>query len=415
MTQESIGISNYYDELMEVRRMMITRVNSFYYNYLNTIDIIFDEKKVFYAGVTHNSYHYVLIINPIRFFAEPINIQMGILIHEIFHILFNHPITFANLEQEKANIATDLNINQLINQVNTSTTTVVGGFKKDIITLPIQALDLQRDYHRYGLNPRDINKDSLFYYDKIVLTKYSISVGSETSSIDPSISHEWDTFKGLGEEEKELMEGINNIKINSSLDPGNIPGELKDKIDFKKKKKTINWKKQLRSFISNGIYSDIDYSLTHVNKRFNMIGIPGKFEFDIPSILLVIDTSASISIEDLEIVYSELFRIHKLGYHIEVIECDTRIQRTYSFKQHKIQEYTRSISGRGGTDFNEPIKYFNKNRHLFGGCIYMTDGYASVPHVLPLGRFLWVLSSRRSKSIERLREEKFRGQIIKIE
>jgi predicted metal-dependent peptidase len=51
------------------------------------------------------------------------------------------------------------------------------------------------------------------------------------------------------------------------------------------------------------------------------------------------------------------------------------------------------FKGGGGTDFNPVMKWLRDNaRKNIGGCIYLTDGFASRPTIDPRCKVLWVIT-----------------------
>ena len=89
------------------------------------------------------------------------------------------------------------------------------------------------------------------------------------------------------------------------------------------------------------------------------------------------------------------------------MEADTHPQLFWKYDGQK------PYSGGGGTDFNEPLKWVNDVRNgrqtkvmrgsesiqetvrtTFDGVIYLTDGYASTPHVKPYCKLMWIITPR---------------------
>jgi predicted metal-dependent peptidase len=82
------------------------------------------------------------------------------------------------------------------------------------------------------------------------------------------------------------------------------------------------------------------------------------------------------------------------GAEIEVVECDSQVQRVYSYNGTTPKE----ISGGGGTDFDPVFSYTRRNRKVhYDGLIYLTDGYADVPTIKPPCRLLWVITPGGTK------------------
>jgi predicted metal-dependent peptidase len=120
--------------------------------------------------------------------------------------------------------------------------------------------------------------------------------------------------------------------------------------------------------------------------------------------LLAIDTSGSVSDKELAEFMNEMHHIYKAGVDITVIQCDTRIHSIEPYKG----ELDLKIHGRGGTEFDPVIEYFNQNNKLYTSLVYFTDGECSVD-VLPKGPTLWVLSEQSYMN------ENLPGRVIKLE
>ena len=67
-----------------------------------------------------------------------------------------------------------------------------------------------------------------------------------------------------------------------------------------------------------------------------------------------------------------------------------------------------NVFGRGGTEFDPVLDYYNANLKKYTSLVYFTDGecYTSVK---PKGKVLWVLSERSGMN------EDLPGQVIKLE
>ena len=120
--------------------------------------------------------------------------------------------------------------------------------------------------------------------------------------------------------------------------------------------------------------------------------------------LLGVDTSGSVSDHELQEFMNEIHHIHKSGVDITVIQCDTRINSIEPYKG----KLEMSVSGRGGTEFDPVLEYYNENQGLYTSLVYFTDGecYTSVT---PKGKVLWVLSEQSSMNPD------LPGQVIKLE
>ena len=86
--------------------------------------------------------------------------------------------------------------------------------------------------------------------------------------------------------------------------------------------------------------------------------------------LVGVDTSGSVSDTDIIEFFSEIYHMHKTGINIDVAECDAVIHKVWEYKG-KPPEF---VKGRGGTDMNPIIEYFNKHKQ-YSNLIILTDGY----------------------------------------
>jgi predicted metal-dependent peptidase len=85
--------------------------------------------------------------------------------------------------------------------------------------------------------------------------------------------------------------------------------------------------------------------------------------------------------------------MQKTGTEITIAQADTAISHIAPYNARK--EFT--IHGRGGTDFQPIIDYYNSNVHKYTCLIYLTDGEAPAP-TPARGRMLWVMSSQSNKN-----------------
>ena len=106
-------------------------------------------------------------------------------------------------------------------------------------------------------------------------------------------------------------------------------------------------------------------------------------------ILVAIDTSGSVSNDELVEFFNEIRHIHKTGTEITVLQCDTQINSIEKYNPKK----DIKVQGRGGTEFDPVLEYYNKNNKKFTCLVYLTDGECYTT-VTPRGRMLWVISSR---------------------
>ena len=182
---------------------------------------------------------------------------------------------------------------------------------------------------------------------------------------------------------------LKKLQIKLKKRCGNIPGELADLIErlTNIEPPKFDWKGYLRRFVGNSTVSYTKKLRRKYNKRYSdNPGLKIKFK---NNILVGVDTSGSVSNDELKEFMSELTHMHKTGHKITVAQCDTQINSVEEFNPRKDWE----IKGRGGTVFQPVIDLFNKKKGVYTALIYLTDGEAATPEDCPKNT-LWVHSSQ---------------------
>jgi predicted metal-dependent peptidase len=166
--------------------------------------------------------------------------------------------------------------------------------------------------------------------------------------------------------------------------PGDLVRELEDVVA-----RPMDWRTALRLFFDRQRARTFDYR--RPNRRFpDRIGeVPGRTRRDSenkPRIAVAIDTSASMSPDELRQIAAQLERLRQLATMV-VVECDSDIQRVYPF-EGKLGR----VHGGGGTDLR-PVFAAQLLRKLGArGVVYFTDGEGPYPLEPPGVPTLWVLT-----------------------
>lgn len=169
---------------------------------------------------------------------------------------------------------------------------------------------------------------------------------------------------------------------------GTIPGEIAGRIDKirKKPKPVADWRRYFRRYLGNEFTELIRKSKKRESRRFP--DAAGNRHQRKSHILVAIDTSGSVCMPEYREFFGQIKTLsEKASFH--VLECDTVIQHEYDFRGH----VPEILHGHGGTDFSEPIRYFNKHRKDYDALIYFTDGECWIPKDTPK-ETLWVISSQ---------------------
>ena len=357
------------------------------------------------AGVTLKTINYELIINPKFWEGLPSEQKMGILKHELLHIGFFHLTnykTYAN--KQVLNMAMDIEINQYIDREN----------------LPDEGCFIDSEAFAH-LNLEE-KKGTRYYYDKLMeaqedqqdqmmqMIMQALTDGSGDGSGDGDgdgtttielpggntltvDDHDWSAIEQMDEATQKLIEAQTKHIVTQVADQveksrGTVPGEFEELIKrlTEIEPPKFDWKGYMRRFAGKSVKTYTKKSRRKYNKR--LPENPGLKIKRQKHILAAIDTSGSVSTSELKEFLGELYHLQKTGADVTIIQCDTAISSIRKFN-HKDDW---KVEGRGGTDFQPVIDYYNEHAVKYSCLFYFTDGGAPTPENAR-GNILWVLSS----------------------
>ena len=295
--------------------------------------------------------------------------QLGVLKHELSHILFKH-ITSSEYfgDHNKFNKAADCEVNSYI---------------------PV----LQKDPYYYPTRFNlENNKGTKFYYENLP-DEPDQPQDDSGNSYDPNDSHaSWKDFQDLSDAEKELVNQQIDYQAKNTAEHvqkliGSIPGELKEYLDslFKIKPQVFNWKAYFRRVIGNLITSELYLTRMRPSRRFpDSRGVKFKRK---PHVLVGVDTSGSVNDKELEDFFSEIYYLWKSGVKVTIAQVDTKIEHIEEYNG----KFNKEIYGRGGTEFTSLINYYNERKKDFSTLVIFTDGYVSL-NLPPFRNGVWVIT-----------------------
>ena len=326
------------------------------------------------AGVSKHNINYKLVINTEFWASLSSDHKKGLLWHELLHIVFDH----LNLRDEFAdkrlfNIAADCELNQYI----------IPSYLPDGAILPSTFPNLQLE-RKAGTN---------YYYNMLLDNQDDPDVQNMMGDAD-DMHDTWKEFDNLSESEKKLLKSQAEYQLKEAAEEclksrGQLPGEIAHiyKRITEVTPSKFNWRAYLRRFAGNSYIVETKLSRKKLNKRYP--DAPGLKFKPKKHILVAIDTSGSVSNDELVEFFNEIRHIHKTGTEITVLQCDTQIN---SIEKYDPKKDVR-VQGRGGTEFDPVIDYYNKNSKRFTCLVYLTDGECYTT-ITPRGRMLWVISSK---------------------
>lgn len=204
---------------------------------------------------------------------------------------------------------------------------------------------------------------------------------------------------GASESDKELdreviKQAIEHAHEQVVRSQGHMPSSCEELVKAWLKPPSIPWQRVLKTFISNSIKSGMKRSWKRPSRRFGNT-VKGRLPDRTLRLAVAIDTSGSISTEDLQEFCSEIEGIRK-NYRsdITIFECDAAIAKTYSLKT--FGKIDMNFKGRGGTSFVPVFEEISKKHLCPDLLVYLTDLYGSFPDKAPAYRVMWVTPSAAS-------------------
>jgi predicted metal-dependent peptidase len=164
----------------------------------------------------------------------------------------------------------------------------------------------------------------------------------------------------------------------------------------------VDWKRQLRMFCASQGRTRLTHTLRRPSRRYG--GFPGVGKRRLLKLLVAVDTSGSVSDEDLSAFFAEITAMWRAGAEVTVLECDDKLQQCWTFDGR----LPRRVGGRGFTSFDPPLQWARRQGTRWDALLYLTDGLAASPKEPPPCPMLWVVS--RTGSADHLRF----GQVLRL-
>ncbi len=351
-----------------------------------------------------NRYELMLGLNPDFFRALSPKQRRGVLMHELYHLIFQHLFSRAPGDKHYAtlwNWATDLAINTIIGEENLPDMCLIPG-KANIDS--DTGKEITGPYHDFIKNA-PLMKSSDYYFEELRKIEEEESKNGNGNSIEIAISAgmgtmddhgKWDEIpQEVREQIEQATRGIleNAARRASQNDSwGSIPSEIQEVIN-KLLSHEIDWRAILRQFIGRCRTMDRNSTIKRINKKVPYL-LPGYVRKYEANFACFIDQSGSMSDDDISMLFSELEGFAQQT-EIEVFHFDTEIDLKSRTKWKKSQPFPQAHRTRcGGTDFQAVADFCNlpENRGHWAGVVILTDGYAPKMGQIIGSRTIWVIT-----------------------
>jgi len=353
------------------------------------------------AGILFNTdaKRWDMLINPFFFCKKLDDAQRkAVMLHELSHITHKHPIRvpFMKISPRKRmlmNIAADMAINQFIKDLPQGCPQCPPPEKYEPCPnemCPGRCIDVKdfSDTSPTGTKlPWETNKTMEFYYEKLIArfedpedgddgegdSDGNAGGGANTKDLPDTLDeHMWDGAA----EEKDMLDAteelVKRAMVKSRLSFDDLPGHIKDLLeDLKVRRSELNYKALIMSALKKHASGhDRKSTWTRISKRFG-VKAPGTKVGDLPKLNMYLDTSGSISVEELNEFLDIVDNFLKVGAR----KCDISFFHTqnYGHKQYKIgQRIDRADIESGGTELEPVMKDILKKKADLS--IVITDG-----------------------------------------
>ena len=171
---------------------------------------------------------------------------------------------------------------------------------------------------------------------------------------------------------------------------GRGPGHL-SLVLAKLQKPKVRWRELLRSSIARSL-GNTRKTYSRRSRRRDQFGIPGTSHRAASKISIILDTSGSISKQDLEQFFAEIEALTSRAT-VAVLQWDDGFQG-WTEHYRKGMWKTFKISGRGGTNMASAITYLEEHRQLGNITVIVTDAECHWPAEPNYPIILCIIGSR---------------------
>ena len=179
--------------------------------------------------------------------------------------------------------------------------------------------------------------------------------------------------------------------------PASIQEEIERSYDEK-----VNWRDVLSQWVDGICPADYNWLYPHDVHLQNDLVMPSMKAEGYGKIMVAIDTSGSMSNEELQLAVTEVFNALQAFFDnqqedasIQLVYCDSEI---HSVETIYSPSQVTNPSGRGGTSFSPVFDYVKASHEPPMGLIFITDGYCHVyEHDKPPCDVVWLLTSKSAK------------------
>ena len=347
------------------------------------------------AGVRVNpdSGQFEMLYNPAFMGALEDRHLQGVLMHEFYHLIFEHVTSRKPAEGLKKidNIAMDLSINSHISDYLPSETNPGPAINGEPMKAclagegPFKDLPPFKSYEWYLEALKDMSEGNEGDGED--------GEGGGFGDMDSLDSHDgFGEADGTAQEiaKERLKEAVKKAaeEAEKSNNWGTVSHSMRQDIMDRVATK-VDWRKVLRYFVKTSQRAEKRSTPRRLNKRFPKVH-PGKRVRRQAKIAVSIDQSGSVDDGMLSAFFSELNKLAEIAeFTVIPFDTDVAVDKIYTWKKGQNKKTERVLTG--GTCFHAPTKYVNEQG--FDGHIILTDLMAPKPVASKCQR-MWMTTKR---------------------
>ena len=179
---------------------------------------------------------------------------------------------------------------------------------------------------------------------------------------------------------------------------GTIPGSVAEFVE-RIFEPDVPFERLLALYASEIISGKQTYTYNPVNKKyayFYDVIYPSITKEEVPRVVVAVDSSGSMSKEDLELAAGAIKRLSTITPEVTVIVADCEVHQV--IRTNEIDEFLKNVrfEGRGGTSHVPVFEHVEKKMKdaLPDVVICITDGYSEYPSKKPKYPVIWLLTEK---------------------
>ena len=306
-----------------------------------------------------------------------------LVLHEVYHKLYKHLITWQDLHKEdanKANIACDyvINIKLVDDNEKDKFATMTGELARGCLSEEFRGMNSAQVYKLLGDTPPPPPPPQGYGRTNGGVGQVTNDQGQAQQPLD---IHDWDGAKELTADEKRELERDLDEAIRQGAMVAGKMGSGGDRELAELLQPQVNWREALREFVQTTCAGN-DYSTwRRPNRRYVSAGIymPSGVSEQVGELIVAIDTSGSIGSKEVSIFLSEVKAICDTVHPdaVRLLYWDTQVCGDEKYDVNQLDSLVQSTKpkGGGGTDVTCVTDYIRDKNINAQAAIILTDGY----------------------------------------